>query len=325
MAKRRINQQQTARIKRNQAKFHLSEDLPIDHLEGLVVICYGRHAEIETRDGRRVHCDIRTNLGFFVAGDQVIWQEQKNGRGIILSLCPRTSVLHRGDKHNVARPVAANVDQLIIVLAPKPAPSFGLLDSYLVMAECMQVQACILLNKIDLPSKDLQDELTNTYTNLGYPILFISKMDLKGYDVLKEQLSNHLSVIVGQSGVGKSSLISNILPHEQNIATGAISASSELGCHTTSNSRLYHLPEGGALIDSPGIRELSLGEMPVSDILYGFKELRSQGNACKFRNCEHQNSPGCALVHAVEAGLITEKRYNSFIKLTRQLGIRNKS
>lgn len=323
MAKRRINQQQSARIKKNQAKFHSEDEgRPIDHREGLVLVCYGRHADIEDQDGRRIHCDIRTNLGFLVAGDRVIWQEQKEGRGVILSLCPRTSVINRGDKRNILRPVASNIDQLIIVLAPKPEPSFGLLDSYLVMAECLQIQACILLNKIDLPSQELQDELLTTYKHLGYPILFISKLGLQGYDLLKKQLSHHLSVIVGQSGVGKSSLISHILPHEKNIVTGNISALSELGCHTTSNSRLYHLPEGGALIDSPGIRELSLWQMPVSDILYGFIELRARGNACKFRNCEHQNSPGCALIHAVEAGLISEKRYESFIRLSAQLGTR---
>jgi ribosome biogenesis GTPase len=316
MTKRRINQQQAARIKKNQAKFHSETQYSSSqHQEGLVLACYGRHAEIENDSGQRIHCDIRTNLNFLVAGDRVIWQEQKEGRGVVLSLCPRTSVLNRVGRYNTLKPVAANVDQLIIVLSAKPEPSFELLDSYLVMAECLHIQAAILLNKIDLPSASLQETLQTIYKPLGYPILYTSQIELQGYDALNVQLSHHLSVIVGQSGVGKSSLISHILPHEQNISTGAISEFSELGCHTTSNSRLYHLPEGGALIDSPGIRELNLWQMSGADVLYGFRELRDEAKACKFRNCDHKKGSGCAIIHAVEKGLISEKRYESYLKI----------
>ena len=183
-----------------------------------------------------------------VAGDRIIWQPEGEHQGVVVSLYPRGSILARPTLAGLKKPVAANITQLIIVMATKPEISWPLLDSYLIMAETLHLHAVILLNKTDLPCDKLKSELLKDYEPLGYPIIMTNQNEPDGYELLKKALNHQISVFVGQSGVGKSSLISRILPHELNISTGEISEGSELGKHTTSNSRYYHLPSGGALI-----------------------------------------------------------------------------
>lgn len=321
MTKRRINKQQSARIQKIQDGFRdLDEDNAQKNEDGLVISRFSRHAEVENKQGNRIRCSIRANIDSLVAGDRIIWQPVEDGRGVIVSRYPRESVLGRPDKkHGSSKPVAANITQLIIVVAVKPELSWPLLDSYLVMAENLQLQATILLNKVDLPCEAIKQELIDCYQTLGYSLLFTCKEDMSSYEALQNTLNNHISVFVGQSGVGKSSLISGILPHETEIPVGEISAISELGCHTTSNSRLYHLPKGGALIDSPGVREFGLWKMSVADVIYGFREFRTLISDCKFRNCNHQDSPGCAFIHAAKEGLVSQRRYENLIKISTQL------
>lgn len=278
---------------------------------------FSRHAIIETDQHDRIHCSIRPNLDSLVAGDRVIWQTEGQA-GVVISRFPRESVLGRPDRRGEFKPIAANITQVIVVAATKPELTWSLLDSYLVMIEHLGLKVCLVLNKIDLPSTGLQDELLALYEPLGYPILFTSSQDNQGYDLLKETLNHQTSVFVGQSGVGKSSLIAGILPHENNIQTAAISAGSELGCHTTSNSRLYHLPSGGNLIDSPGVREFGLWHMPVSEITQGYREFKPLTSQCKFRNCNHRDSPGCAIIAALDEGKLARRRYESYLKITTQ-------
>ena len=319
MTKRRINKQQSARIQKIQADFREATDENAElNADGLIITRFSRHAEVEDSQGNRIRCSIRPHIDSLVAGDRVIWQPSEDGRGVIVSRYPRQSVLGRPDKRRSSKPVAANITQLMIVVAAKPVLSWLLLDSYLVMAENLQLQATIVLNKVDLPCEEIKKELISCYQALGYPLLFTCEKDLLGFETLQTALDNHTSVFVGQSGVGKSSLISGILPHEIEIQTAAISTFSELGCHTTSNSRLYHLPTGGALIDSPGVREFGLWQMSAADIMYGFCELRILVSQCKFRNCNHQDSPECAIIRARNEGRVSPRRYDNFIKISTQ-------
>ncbi|MDI9819557.1 MULTISPECIES: small ribosomal subunit biogenesis GTPase RsgA [unclassified Legionella] len=320
MSKRRINQQQSARIQKKQADYrHQSKTGDQSSISGLVLTRFSRHAEIEDDSGNRIHCSIRPNIDSLVAGDRVIWQTTGLGQGVVVSRFPRESMLGRPDKRGEIKPVAANITQIITVAAARPELSWPLLDSYLVMAEHLGIKVCIVLNKIDLPSTNpLKQELIEGYQSLGYPILFTSKEDKQSYTQLKKALNHHISVFVGQSGVGKSSLISEILPHEQGIQTAEVSAGSDLGCHTTSNSRLYHLPDGGALIDSPGVRELGLWHMPLAEIALGYREFRPLLSGCKFRNCNHKDTPGCAIIAALQAGRLAPKRYDNFVKISAQ-------
>ncbi|OCH98433.1 ribosome small subunit-dependent GTPase A [Legionella jamestowniensis] len=318
MSKRRVNKQQSARIKKIQANYRSSTETSETSLPGLVLTRFSRHAEIEDNAGNRIHCSIRPNIDSLVAGDRVIWQPEGIRQGVIVSRFPRDSMLGRPDKRGEFKPVAANITQIMAVVAAKPALSWALLDSYIVMAESLKLRICIILNKFDLDCGTIREDLETFYQPLGYPLLFTSKEDPQTYLQLKEALNHHVSVFVGQSGVGKSSLIAGILPHEVNIQTAEISLNTELGCHTTSNSRLYHLPDGGALIDSPGVRELGLWHMPLSEIVDGYREFQPFSNQCKFRNCNHQDTPDCAIISAVKSGHISARRYESFIKITNQ-------
>jgi ribosome biogenesis GTPase len=318
MSKRRINKQQSARIEKIQQTYQENKENQNDLADGLVITRFSRHVEVEDNQGKLIRCSIRPNLEILVAGDRVVWQSESNNQGVVVSLYPRSSVLARPSSVGLIKPVAANITQLIIVIAPKPEISWPLLDSYLVMAETLHLQAVILLNKADLPCDALKKQLIADYQNINYPILFTSQDFPESIVQLKKVLSHHISVFVGQSGVGKSSLISGVLPHEENIATGELSEISELGRHTTSNSRYYHLPSGGALIDSPGVREFSLWHIDASEIANGYKEFRPLISECKYRNCTHKNTPFCAVIKAVGDGLISTRRYDNFIKLCAQ-------
>ena len=323
MSKRRINNQQSARIEKKQNLYQEMTNNKISGptCEGLVITCFGSKAIIETSTKERIRCSIRPNIDFLVAGDRVIWQPEGDGHGVIISQIPRTSVLGRPNKHNQIKPVAANLTQLIIVVAPKPEISWVLLDSYLVMAEYFNLKAAIVLNKTDLPCDDIKKQLTLEYTSLGYPILFINNTDKKNHKNLEDIVNLETSVFVGQSGVGKSSLISSILPLETNIQTQSISSRTNLGKHTTSNSTFYHIPTGGAIIDSPGVREFGLWHMPITEIAKCYRDFKPYLAQCKFRNCNHLNNFGCAIIAATHENLISHNRYENYVKISAQFAI----
>ena len=319
MSKRRISDQQSARIEKKQKHYRQPTEIENNAAtaDGLVIRRFSRHAIIESTEGSRVHCSIRPNINSLVAGDRVIWQTEGRHQGVVVSCYPRLSVLGRPDKRGLLKPVAANISQLMIVVAPKPEISWALLDSYLVMAEFLNIEACIVLNKIDLSSDRLKQQL-KSYELLGYTILFTSIENNEGYQHLQKSLDHQISVFVGQSGVGKSSLISRILPLEANIQTSALSDRTNLGCHTTSSSCFYHLPTGGALIDSPGVREFGLWHMPAREIAQGYREFKPYLSQCKFRNCNHRDSKGCAIINAVNHHLISHHRFENYVKISTQ-------
>lgn len=203
-----------------------------------------------------------------------------------------------------------------VMTSPSSASSWSLLDSYLVIAEHNNLKACVVLNKTDLPCEEIKATLNSLYSPLGYSMLLTNKQN--DSQALEEQLNHETSVFVGQSGVGKSSIISSVVRDNATIQTGAISERTQLGQHTTSNSTFYHLPCGGALIDSPGVREFGLWHMPAADIAKGFKEFRPFLGQCKFRDCDHLISPGCALKEAVSNGKIKKERLENYFKISTQ-------
>lgn len=304
MSKPKLSKQQKRRIDKLQGQF-LDSSL---HENGLVLISFGTSAIVESQTKQAIFCTIRAHMGTLVAGDEVVWQRVNNEQGVIVSCFPRKTVLMRSNRSLVEKPVAANLSQIVIVAAVKPKLSFLLLDSYLVMAECLKISPLIVLNKIDLDCKKLREELEVIYKPLAYRMVFTSQEEISP---LLLELSHQVSVFVGQSGVGKSSLIRKILPDRETIQTAALSHRTELGCHTTSNSRFYHLAHHGALIDSPGIRELNLTQLAISDVVYGFPEFRSLVSQCSFRNCRHDDNAGCALAQYVRDNPHALSRYTS--------------
>ncbi len=321
MKKRKINQQQLRRIALNQHSIDTEDGKKEPAHQGRVITRYGSKALIQDENMHPFLCSIRPSIESLVAGDEVLWQKTKQeDQGVIVRVNSRNSVLGRPDKNGVIKAVAANIDQMIIVIASKPLVSWALLDSYLVIAEYLHFKPCITLNKTDLICPEIVHTMLETYKPLGYTILFTSTHEGSGLSELEKHLFDHVSVFVGQSGVGKSSLISEVLPKQSaSIKKGAISQVSNLGKHTTSASTYYPLRKNaGAIIDSPGVREFGLWHMPPSEIAKGFREFAPFLSACKFRDCNHLHTPGCAILKAKSQKLISAQRYQSYLDLVKK-------
>ncbi len=289
--------------------------------QGLVVTRFGKTVDVEGADGEMVRCKLRQNIGELVCGDRVIWQAENETSGVICAVMPRHSLLARPDFQGRKKLIAANIDQIMITCATYPEISPGLIDRYLVAAEATGITPVIVVNKTDLiteQSRPIIEKQLAIYHQLGYQIIYTSAVILNGMDELIKQLKDRTSIFVGHSGVGKSSLIKILFP-EQIIRIGALSEGSGKGRHTTTASTLYHLPQGGDLIDSPGIREFGLWEITEEQVAEGFLELKPYIGNCRFRNCRHQAEPGCAIQVAADSGAITPRRINSFYRMVASL------
>ena len=256
--------------------------------------------------GKIVRCFKRANIDSLVTGDNVVWQpvEDNNSdtHGVVVALQPRESELLRPDNYGKLRPVAANIDRIGVVFAALPNPQSNLIDRYLAAAEAHNIEPFVVVNKSDLLTDnnypDMQ-QLIDDYQFIGYEVICVSANTGSGIDQLERYLSDHRSIFVGQSGVGKSSII-NMLQPENNSAIGALSGASNEGTHTTTASKLVYLDSGGILIDSPGIREFSLSHLDQETIMYSFRDFRPYLGKCKFRDCQHDQETGCALIEAVK-------------------------
>jgi ribosome biogenesis GTPase len=284
---------------------------------GLVLINYGKSVLVEDDSGCLYRCVARRNLRQIVSGDRVRWEAVGTQEGVIVAIEPRRTVLQRADSSDRTRVLAANIDQILIVAAPQPAHDVFLIDRYLVAAELAGATPLLVVNKSDLLDSWAADASTDdlrAYADIGYGILIMSARLNTGIDKLAQALVNRTSILVGQSGVGKSSLINCLLP-ERDILIGKLSDASGKGCHTTTTTTLYHLPHGGDLIDSPGVRDFRLGETAPADLARGFREFRPYLGLCRFQDCRHLSEPGCAIKEAMREGVISERRLASYTQL----------
>lgn len=327
MAKRRLTQRQRERIRaiqerrrerlEQQAEQTLYETGSGQAREGLVVTRHGQNLVVTDDSERYTHCLSRQNIGQVVCGDRVVWQATGDDQGVVTAILPRTTALIRPNYSGEDRALAANITQLVIVLAPEPAPTPYLVDQYLVAAEQIGVNTLIALNKSDLLDRAALERFEQQfghYPTIGYPVIEISAKYEHGLDPLIERLKDQTSILVGQSGVGKSSLVKALLPDIE-IQIGRLSAASGLGRHTTSATTLYRLPGGGRLIDSPGVRSFRLGQLGLEALAAGFIEFRDYLGHCRFSNCSHQHEPGCALRAAVESGAIAAQRLANYLHM----------
>ena len=316
---RQVQTNQTKRLKKNESKQWEDSELG-PQLQGIVISRFGQHADIEDEQGNIERCNLRRGIKSLVTGDRVVWRAGNatfHGiSGIVEAVHPRSTVLTRPDYYDGIKPIAANIDHIIIVSSIAPEFSRNIIDRYLVACEDIGITPIIVLNKSDLlddESRELVDKELQSYRDIGYHVLY-SSMHGDGLDDLKLVMKDKINIFVGQSGVGKTSLLNMLLP-EVNAVTGEISENSGLGKHTTTTARLYHFVDGGDLIDSPGIREFSLWHLSADRIATGFIEFRPYLGLCKFRDCKHQADPGCALKEAVEDEKIDSSRFASFLRI----------
>ena len=308
----RIDKVQSEKIARaDKAASKAESDLDDEkEYQGIVITRYGQRQLVEDENGIVFQSVSRQNIGFSVAGDKVLFQKTKHNDAIVTAIYPRDNELKRQDKL-----IAANIDQLWLVVAIEPHYEFELIDRYLIMAENSNLPIGIIVNKIELStnkSKTENDFLN--YQSLGYDVHFLSVKKQTNLDFFKEQLVNKSHIFLGQSGVGKSSLINSLIPDLQ-LRVNEISSKSKLGKHTTTNTTIYHIPSGGDLIDSPGVREFQLDSLTELEIKSGFKEFRALSDACRFRDCRHINEPNCAVKESLDQGKINPNRYQSYLNI----------
>jgi ribosome biogenesis GTPase len=277
---------------------------------GRIVAVHGRHYRVEA-DGVQLDCVTRGKKGGVACGDQVRFRATGDESGVIEAILPRSNLLYRSDAFR-SKLLAANVDQVFVVVAASPSPNLELLNRCLVATEAAGIPARIVVNKIDLAgSADLIAQL-QPYAALGYPLLPLSaKADIAPIQSL---LADKVSILVGASGVGKSTLVNALVP-EAEIATQEISEVLDSGKHTTTHTRLYHLPGGGALIDSPGMQEFGLGHLDLAALQSAFPEFAALAGQCRFYNCRHLQEPDCAVLAAISDGRILKSRWRTYQSL----------
>ena len=290
---------------------------------GLVVAAYGKRYEVELNRleleaKQRISCVTRGKKTDLACGDLVNIKLTDKAEGVVESSLPRKSLLYRSNAIK-SKILASNVTQIVIVLATQPSFYEALLNRCLIAAEAAKIKPLIVLNKCDLnDATDAKNKL-KLYQNLGYEVVHLSaKQDITA---LRPYLANHQSVLVGQSGMGKSTIINALLPN-QNVRTQIMSEALDSGKHTTTATHLYHLDSKSSLIDSPGLQEFGLNHLSQLDLELAFVEFRPYLGKCRFNNCSHSHEPDCAIIeaiaqykisavrHAIYQVISTEVRYN---------------
>ena len=327
MAKRRLSDQQKRRISTQQKNKIEDENLQLDEASTLtarVISHHGRQLFAETEKHEKIKCKIRQNLGDIACGDYVVVQQAPaitgEAQNVVIAVKERTNLLVKSGFAGATKPVAANIGQLVIVTAIKPKPNPYLIDRYLAAAENLPAKALIVINKVDLldhETRKIVDDLTELYQSIGYRVITSSMKQDIALEELEDALSNTTSILVGLSGVGKSSIVKAILPKET-IRIGETSESTGEGKHTTTVSALYHLKGNGIIIDSPGVRDFTPINNSIEEITHGFIDVRKFNGACKFTNCSHTNEPDCAMKQAVADGNLNKQRFNNYLRLVEE-------
>jgi len=272
--------------------------------QGLVVASYGKRYDVELDDGRQISCVTRGKKSDLACGDQVHIKLTDTSEGVVEATLPRTSLLYRSNAYRT-KLLAANVTQIVIVLATTPSFYEELLNRCLIAAEAAHIRPLIVLNKCDLADNSNALERLQYFSALGYQVQPLSaKRDISP---LQAWLQGHISVLVGQSGMGKSTIVNALLP-DSNIRTQEVSEVLDSGKHTTTAAHLYHLNAGSQLIDSPGLQEFGLNHLSVDELEHAFIEFRPYLGKCRFNNCRHLKEPDCLIRQAAAEGTIQSQR-----------------
>ena len=297
-------------------------------MHGLVIKNTGSWYQVKTDDGQLIDCKIKGNFRLkgirstnpIAVGDFVQIVTNNEGTAFITEIEDRKNYIIRraSNLSKQSHILAANLDQcMLIVTVSYPETSTTFIDRFLASAEAYRIPVKLIFNKVDRYNEDdlrYLDGLINLYTHIGYPCFKISALHQEGVDALKEELAGKVTLLSGNSGVGKSTLINAILP-EQSLKTGEISDYHHKGMHTTTFSEMFELKGGGYLIDTPGIKGFGTFDMEEEEVGHYFKEIFHYASQCKYSNCTHRHEPGCAVLKAVEDHLISQSRYTSYLSM----------
>lgn len=283
-----------------------------------VIVSYGRTAivaKINATEANYQQAKIRKQLGIIVCNDLVTVEQLAAQELVIVAVLKRQTVLARPDKQYQMKPFAANIDQILVVAAHAPGLDFYLIDSYLLNAQLLGIAAQLVFNKADLAHDKLQlAAKIEYYRSIGICCLSISLLENYNLKPLEQTLAHKTSIFVGQSGVGKSALVNHFIGQEK-AKVGKLCAHSGLGAHTTSSTILYQLPNGGNLLDSPGVRSFATWQLSTAQIKTGFVEFAAYAKNCKFHNCLHRKEPACAVKLAVAEEKIAPWRYRHYLNM----------
>jgi ribosome biogenesis GTPase len=298
-------------------------------MQGLITKSTGSWYQVQTPDGQKIDCRIKgkfrmkdiTTTNPVAVGDVVDFEmEPEQESGIITNLHQRKNYIIRKSINlsKQAQIIAANLDQaLLVVTLASPRTSLGFIDRFLVTAEAYDIPARLIFNKVDLFSDEgleILADYKSIYENIGYPCYDVSALEGTNIPLVQELLKDKVTLFSGHSGVGKSSLINALLP-SLDLRTHMVSEWSDKGMHTTTFAEMFELPQGGFIIDTPGIRELGVIDIEKQELGHFFPEMRSRMNQCRFNNCRHINEPGCTVLQALEKGEIELSRYESYLSI----------
>ena len=298
-------------------------------MKGLVIKNTGSWVTVRLDDGNTVNCKMRGVLRLkglrctnpVAVGDRVQVEDKGGDAPVVGDIEPRRNYIIRRSS-NLSKEfqiIAANLDQAVLVATlTNPETSTTFIDRFLATAEAYQVPAVLAFNKIDLLDTDewrsRLDELKTLYESIGYPVITMSAATGEGADALRAQLAGKMSLLSGNSGVGKSSII-NLLVPDAHVRVGDVSHTHHKGMHTTTFSELLDLPGGGAIIDTPGVKAFGTIDFERAEVAHYFPEIFRISDDCRFNNCTHTHEPGCAVLEAVEQGNIAPSRFTSYLSI----------
>jgi ribosome biogenesis GTPase len=286
-------------------------------LTGTIVAAYGKRFQVElAEDKKRISCVTRGKKTDLACGDNVTIKLTDKQEGVIESTLPRKTLLYRSNAFK-SKMLAANVTQIIIVLATQPSFYEALLNRCLIAAEAADIKALIVLNKCDLADNDDAKQKLALYTGLGYQVLALSATE--DISALRPYLQGEASILVGQSGMGKSTIINALLP-DADVRTREVSLVLDSGKHTTTAAHLYHLDAHSQLIDSPGLQEFGLHHLSTDELEHAFIEFRPYLGKCRFNNCKHLQEPDCAIKEAMATNKVTSERLAIYQMLRTEIG-----
>jgi ribosome biogenesis GTPase len=285
---------------------------------GIIASVYNKTGVVELSNGDREHFLTKSNKIKLVVGDYVLYEQLDEKTLLITEILESRNQLMRLNTKGHPQAVASNLTQILLIIAPQPTPNLLLIDQFILISELMNCSLSIIFNKIDII--DESHHSFRIYEDLGYRLVKISAKYRTNLDHLFNLLNHQTTILLGQSGVGKST-ITNLLIGDTFNKTDILSTKTKKGRHTTSAITMHRILENGYLIDTPGIENLRPNVSDIKEIENGFREINLLSERCKFRNCIHINEPDCAIKKALKQGKITIKRYNNYKKLIAEFEI----